>query len=71
MWKLLIIISQEEIKMENNTQRQELNPTQVYYNLKQRIKEVLKQIWEADERGENFTHLHEELVLLESLLKNK
>jgi hypothetical protein len=57
--------------MENNTQRQELNPTQIYYNLKQRIKEVLKQIWEAGERGENFTHLHEELVLLESLLKNK
>ena len=57
--------------MENNTQRQELNPTQVYYNLKKRINEVLKQIWEADERGENFTHLHEELVLLESLLKNK
>jgi hypothetical protein len=57
--------------MENNTQRQESNPTQVYYNLKRRINEVLKQIWEADERGENFAHLHEELVLLESLLKNK
>jgi hypothetical protein len=57
--------------MENNTQRQESNPTQVYHNLKRRINEVLKQIWEADERGENFAHLHEELVLLESLLKNK
>jgi hypothetical protein len=44
---------------------------EVYFRIKVRINEVLKQIWEADERGENFTHLHEELVLLESLLKNK
>jgi hypothetical protein len=57
--------------MENNTQRQELNPTQVYYNLKKRINEILKQIWEADEKGENFAHLHGELVLLESLLNIK
>jgi hypothetical protein len=57
--------------MENNAQRQESNPTQVYYNLKKRINEVLKQIWEAEEMGENYTHLHEELVLLESLLEGK
>jgi hypothetical protein len=57
--------------MENSTVKRDYNPIQVYANVKRRINVILKQIWEADEKGENFAHLHEELVLLESLLKNK
>lgn len=57
--------------MENNTQRQELSPVELYNTLKRRINNILKQIWEADERGENYSHLHTELVMLESLLEDK
>jgi site-specific DNA-cytosine methylase len=30
----------------------------------ERVKTILKQIWEADEKGENFDYLKEELVEL-------
>lgn len=51
-----------------NTQQVVQNAVKVYSNIKERIQELYRQIWEADEKGENFNHLHEELTLLESIV---
>lgn len=56
--------------MENKQQTPQ-SAVKVYFNIKERIQELYRQIWEADEKGENFSRLHEELLVLESILKTK
>jgi hypothetical protein len=50
----------------NFEQRQALS---AYMYIKRRIKEIYKQISKASENGEYFRHLHDELVMLESIVK--
>ena len=57
--------------MINNTEQVTQTAVQVYYKIKSRIKELYRMIWEADGRGENFTHLHEELIMLESIIQDR
>jgi hypothetical protein len=57
--------------MINNLEQVAQTAVQVYYKVKSRIKELYRLILEASDRGESFTHLHEELVMLESIIKDK
>ena len=57
--------------MINNREQVTQTAVQVYYRVKSRIKELYRLIWEAAENGENFSHYHEELVMLESIVQDK
>jgi hypothetical protein len=43
---------------------------EVYLSIKSRIQDLYKQIWEADEKGENYSYLHKELTMLENIIGN-
>lgn len=57
--------------MINNMEQMTQTAVQVYSRIKFRIQELYRLIWEADEKGENFVHFHEELVMLESIIGDK
>lgn len=54
-----------------NEQQVAKEATKVYITLTGRIQELYRQIWEADEKGENITRLHQEVTLLESIIGKK
>jgi hypothetical protein len=57
--------------MINSTEQFSMVAQQVYIRIKCRIKELYRLIMEANDGGENVIHLHEELVMLESIIQDK
>jgi hypothetical protein len=55
--------------MESNLNIEQKQALSAYVYIKRRIKEIYKQISKAGENGEYFKHLHDELVMLELIVK--